>query len=123
MPASSLLDTTVSNIVSVDGVLAELPRRQLGLKHDIELLIRTPLGLGQAEEGPDDAEGGSRKPKEASFSCPEALAIHETGVLSVKGQPTFPVPCERVYHVGLNDVGDNLSQVVDVASENNSLGA
>jgi hypothetical protein len=85
----------------VDFGFGKFSRTNLLLKQQIELGESTTSGLGYTEVRVDDAK--------RTHSSPE-----ETGKVA-------PVPSAGVEHVWRQDAADNANNVVQVASENNSL--
>jgi len=80
----------------------ELPCWDLGLEKDVQLSVRTSLGLGQSEESPDQTDGSGGSPE-------------VTGLGS-------KVPCGRVQHVWVKNTDDDTTNVVQVSGKDDSLG-
>ena len=66
--ALSFLDPVVVRVVRIDVILLELPGLELGLEHEIKLLVATSLGLRHAEEGPDQGKEGPAEPEESRLT-------------------------------------------------------
>lgn len=86
----------------VDLGRGELASRYLLLEEDVEGTVGSVLGLGEAEEGPDDAEEAGTSPEESRLRS--------------------PVPLGGVEHAGREDVGDDTANVVGVTGEHDGLG-
>lgn len=84
-----------------DTRLLELASRHVRIEQHIHLRIRAALRLRHAEIGPNGTQGAGSSPEESSLGA--------------------PVPCVRVEHVGGEDVGNDASDVVEVAGEDDGL--
>jgi hypothetical protein len=80
----------------------ELPCWNFLLKQDVQLSVRPAFGLGQSEESPDQTDSSGSGPK-------------------VTGLGT-KVPFGRVQHVRVEDTDNDTTDVVQVSSEDDSLG-
>jgi hypothetical protein len=72
---SRLLDTVVGarvavGVEAVDNGGAEVARWHLLLEEDVKLGVCAALGLGQAEEGPDEAEEAGACVEVSGLSAP-----------------------------------------------------
>lgn len=72
---AGLLNTVVGarvalGVEAVDGGSPEVAGRHLLLEEDVELGVGAALGLGKAEEGPDEAEEAGAGVEETSLSAP-----------------------------------------------------
>jgi hypothetical protein len=81
----------------------ELPRRNLMLKHQIQLRVREALGLREAEVPPGNEQQRDARPEEPPFGT--------------------PVPVVFADHLGHDGVGDEDDRVVGSAGESDSFDA
>ena len=95
--------------VSLGGLeLVDLGRLELSgghsvLEEDVELSVRSSLGLGESEVGPDETEHTGTEPEVSRLGT--------------------PVPGGRVEHVRVEDADDDTTQVVEVSGEDDRLGS
>jgi len=88
-------------LISINLVTFELPRPNPLGEQNVQLLVRSALSLGVAEESPQEEE--------------------EAGATPDKGGISAQVPLQRIHAVGFNDSDHYTSNVVGVPRETNGL--
>lgn len=87
----------------IDPSGLELPGGDSVLEEDIKFTVRSSLGFGESEVGPDETTETSSSPEVTGFRT--------------------PVPSGRVEHVRVENTDDDTTQVVQVSSKDDSLGS
>lgn len=83
--------------IRIDMGLGKLASRSLVCKQDIQLFVRAPFDLGQAEVGPDEDEKRCAAPEEARLS--------------------LEIPSGGILHVTVQDLRDDVGELVGGAGE------